>query len=192
MVYNIHMAADSLLINSPNSPTATSSINIQPQIGHNAVGHVSAADTFMIYHQNIRGLRNKRIEILNSLLQELPQILCITEHHLKEFKLERTLLEHYNLGAMFCRKNLKDGGASIFVHESLSFANINLHEFSKEQDIEACTIKIHLPAETISVISIYRSPNGNFTLFTRTTETIRNKLYSANLYFIICGDVNIS
>jgi hypothetical protein len=58
------------------------------------------------------------------------------EHHLKEHKLEKMLIEHYNLHAKFCRKNLKDGGVSIFVHESLNFTNINVQEFSKEQVIE--------------------------------------------------------
>jgi hypothetical protein len=61
----------------------------------------------ILCRQNIRGLRNKRTEIINSLLPELPHILCITEHHLKELELERTPLEHYNLGAKFCRENLK-------------------------------------------------------------------------------------
>jgi hypothetical protein len=125
MVNNIHMIADIPQINPPNSSTTTSHINIQPQIGSNAVEHDSADDTFKICHQNIRGLRNKKIEKINSSLPELSQILCITEHHLKDLELERTL-EHYRLGAKFCRENLKDGGASIFVHESLSFSNINL------------------------------------------------------------------
>lgn len=156
---------------------------------------VSADNAFKIYHQNIKGLRNKTIELINSLLPELPQIrvLCITEHHLRELELERTpLAVHYNFGAKFYRENLKNGGASIFVHESLSFFNINLQEFSKEQDIEVCKIKIHLPTTTVCIMSIYRSPNGNFLLFIRTIEAILNKLYSANLHFIICRDLNIN
>jgi exonuclease III len=153
---------------------------------------VSADDALEIYHQNISGLRNKTTELINSLPPELPQILCITEHHLKEPELERTPLIYYNFGAKFCRENIKDGGASIFVHESLSFLNINLQEFSKEQDIEVCAIKIHLPTTTVYIILIYRSPNRNFLLLLRTVDAILNKLYSANLYFIICGDLNIN
>jgi hypothetical protein len=48
------------------------------------------------------------------------------EHHLKERELERTAKEHYNLVAKFYRQNLKDGGVSIFIHESLNFTNINV------------------------------------------------------------------
>jgi hypothetical protein len=40
--------------------------------------------------------------------------------------LERIVIDQYNLGAKFCRKNLKDGGVSISVHGSLDFTNIKL------------------------------------------------------------------
>jgi hypothetical protein len=33
-----------------------------------------------IFHQNVRGLRDKNNELLGSLLPELPHILCLTEH----------------------------------------------------------------------------------------------------------------
>jgi hypothetical protein len=71
---------------------------------------VSADDALKIYHQNIRGLRNKTTELINSLPPEFPQILCITEHHLKEPEVERTPLIHYNLEAKFYGENLKHRG----------------------------------------------------------------------------------
>ena len=36
----------------------------------------------MIFHQNITGLCNKTEELLNSWENEIPHILCFTEHHL--------------------------------------------------------------------------------------------------------------
>jgi hypothetical protein len=36
--------------------------------------------TFSLFHQNIRGFRDKNNELLGSLLPELPHILCLTEH----------------------------------------------------------------------------------------------------------------
>jgi len=38
-----------------------------------------------IFHQNIRGLRNKIDELILHLLDCVPQVLCFTEHHLKEY-----------------------------------------------------------------------------------------------------------
>jgi hypothetical protein len=34
-----------------------------------------------VYHQNIRGLRRKELEILSHLYTILPHILCFSEHH---------------------------------------------------------------------------------------------------------------
>jgi hypothetical protein len=86
------------------------------------------------------------------------------EHHLKEHELERIPIEHCNLGAKFCRKNLKDGRVSIFVHDSLNFTNVNVQEFGRKQGIEVCATKLNLPTTSILIISIYRSAE-NFVFF---------------------------
>jgi hypothetical protein len=39
---------------------------------------------FMIYHQNIRGLKGKINEFLLSLPAEAPHLIYFTEHHLKD------------------------------------------------------------------------------------------------------------
>jgi hypothetical protein len=74
-------------------------------------------------------------------------------------------MDQYKLGAKFCRKSLKKGGVSIFVRSTLQFSNINLDEFCKEQDIEACAVRINISSLTICIISIYKSPMGNFAGF---------------------------
>jgi hypothetical protein len=82
------------------------------------------------------------------------------EHRIKAYEFERTVIEHCNLGVEFYRKNLKDGGVRIYVHESLNFTNINLQEFGKEQDIEVCAMKLNILTIFILIISIYRSRTG--------------------------------
>jgi len=42
-----------------------------------------------------------------SLFSELPHILCLTGHHLKEYEIGMISFENYNLGAKFCRQVLK-------------------------------------------------------------------------------------
>ena len=37
-----------------------------------------------IYHQNVRGLATKLGELIGHLHPHYPQIMCITEHHLKQ------------------------------------------------------------------------------------------------------------
>ena len=41
-----------------------------------------------IYHQNICGLGSKMNDLLISLYPNLPHILCLTEHHLRQFQIK--------------------------------------------------------------------------------------------------------
>jgi exonuclease III len=88
-----------------------------------------------VFHQNIRGLRNKTNELISSMHSNLPHILCLTEHHMKQLELEHFHIENYNLGARYCRKTLEKGGVSIFVHKNLKFTKINLEDYCKDQDL---------------------------------------------------------
>ena len=67
-------------------------------------------------------------------------VVCLTEHHLREQEIENLSIAHYTLRAKFCRQNLKQGGTGIFVHESLAFTNIDLQNYCMEQDIETCQL----------------------------------------------------
>jgi len=125
-----------------------------------------------VIHQNIRGLRNKSSELIISILPDIPQIICITEHHLNEQEIESLSIKNYTRGAKYCRHNLKQGGSCIFVHEALNYSNIELDKFSKEQDMEICAIKINSLSVPIIMICIYRSPNGNFTFFFKNMNAV--------------------
>jgi hypothetical protein len=71
-----------------------------------------------VFHQNIRGLSSKTNELLETILPNLPHVICLTEHHLRKQEIENVSIAHYTLSAKFCRQKLKHGGTSIFVHES--------------------------------------------------------------------------
>ena len=126
---------------------------------------IATNKSFTVFHQNIRGLSNKNNELLGSVLPKLPHVVCLTEHHLKEQEIETLSIDHYILGAKFCRQSLKHGGTGIFVQESLAYTNTDLQEFCMEQDIETCVVKINLLTAIICVICIYRSPTGNLCTF---------------------------
>ena len=147
---------------------------------------------FSIYHQNIRGLSGKINELLLSLPTEAPILICLTEHHLKDYELANTHIPKYKLGAKYCRKNLKQGGVCIYVSESTKFSNINLSKHTKEQDIELAAIQINIKKKKVIVICVYRAPSGNFDFFLNQLETILNTLYRHKSEFILCGDININ
>ena len=70
---------------------------------------------FMIYQQNIRGISSKVDEILISLPYNTPQIMCLTEHHLKAEEINNISVDQYNFGATFCRQIYKYGGVCLYV-----------------------------------------------------------------------------
>jgi hypothetical protein len=95
-----------------------------------------------IFHQNIRGLRNKTDEIFCHISQNPPHVLCFTEHHLKSTEIISTHIGKYSLGASYCRKSFHEGGVSIFIREDLHFTDINVDTLCIDKDTEACAIRL--------------------------------------------------
>jgi hypothetical protein len=55
------------------------------------------------YLENIRDLKRKINQAPNVSLSELPRLLCITEHHLRDLEIDMMSTEYYRLGTRFCR-----------------------------------------------------------------------------------------
>jgi len=101
---------------------------------------------------------------------------------------------NYKLGAYYCRKFTKCGGVCIFLHKSCQSINVELNSHCKEQDIEICAIKlVHSPLN-FCILSIYRSPTGNFDTFIKKKklEEILNLLILNPVSLVICGDFNVN
>jgi hypothetical protein len=100
-------------------------------------------NNLMLLHQGIRSLNNKIDEFSNFTSTNPPQLLYFSEHPLKSYQLDKVLIQSYNLGAKFCRNIFKNGGVCISTHGSIHFSGINVFDFCKEKDLEACAIKVH-------------------------------------------------
>jgi hypothetical protein len=118
-----------------------------------------------IFHQNIRGLGNKMGEFETHVLPLLPQIVCITEHHLSNQEICNISINQYLLGAYYCRSSRKFGGVSIFVHESLTSRNIDVNRYCHNYDLEACALKIKIRSDVYCIVCIYRPPTGELSNF---------------------------
>jgi hypothetical protein len=119
------------------------------------------------------------------LFPKFPHFLCFSEHHLKQIELEQINLEDYKLGATYCIKSLLKGGVCTFVHKKYSYSNVGLGKYCKEQDIEACGIKLELTALKFHVVTV------NFNSFLNGLDSIIKSVYTDELKLIICGDINI-
>jgi len=152
----------------------------------------STSNSLSIFHQNICGIKGKTDELIGSISPNFPHILCFSEHHLKTFELELISIDGFRLGAAHSRQILKGGGVCTFVRNNLECTNIELDKYCKEQDIEACMIKLTSTLHNILIMTVYRAPSGNFNLFLKRLEDILKSHYRVDLKFIICGDININ
>ena len=128
----------------------------------------------MIFHQNIRGLKDKTEEIINNIATNPPHVLCFTEHHLESYQLDSVPLLNYRLVANFCRTSYRNGVVCIYVHESLQSSNMEVQKYCKEKDLEVCSVRLYLPTCTIGIVNLYRSPLGNFNYFLNELENLLN------------------
>jgi hypothetical protein len=80
------------------------------------------------------------------------------------------------------------GGICIYVPESIYFTPINLSKFCKDKEIEICAIKLYQFAINMCVLSIYRSPSGNFSKFLDSLDSVPNFSFSNSKNLIMCVD----
>jgi len=135
----------------------------------------NSKNLFKIFHQNIRGLKSKVDELSNPLFPDY-HIMCLTEHHLKDYKIDNLPIDHFKLGSKFCRHKFKNGRVCIFIHE----------------DLEVCAVKLNITSIKLITSAIYRSPLGNFTNFLKNLDSVLNTWHSNKTEFMICGDININ
>jgi hypothetical protein len=79
----------------------------------------------------------------------------------KLLKLNQINISGYNLGAAYCRQDVKRGGVCIYVHNTLNYTNIDLRVHCEEQDIEVCALNLELIPSNTKIMTIYRAPTGN-------------------------------
>jgi hypothetical protein len=154
--------------------------------------NLNSVKALQIYHQNICGLCLKVNELISHLDHNLPKIFFFSEHQLKFMELQNIYISNYKLGTCYCRNNFLKGEVCVFVKHNLKFSNVNLNSYCVEKDIELCAISLHTVNTQFYILSVYRSPMGNFSNFLQNLDGILRKLYAKNCEFIICDDFNIN
>jgi hypothetical protein len=172
-------------------PNTNTLVNNHKHPLDNVMKNCNNRNKLVIYHQNIRGISSKIDEFLTSLCSNRPQIICLTEYHLKTEEINNTNMDQYILGTSFCRKQYRCGGVCIYILKSLQFSAINLEKYYKEKDFEICGLKLSIQTYNFTIICLYRSPTGDFTHFLTQLEIILNEFYNISNEFILCGDFNI-
>jgi hypothetical protein len=117
-------------------------------------------------------------------------ILCFTEHWLKEDQLELTNIEHFNLVSKFSRIRNEQGGSCIYVKEHVQTIELNyFQKLGKEKDLEVSAVEL---LKDKVVVCVYRSLDGDFYMFLKNLEGVIQKVQLKKKKLILCGDWNIN
>jgi exonuclease III len=168
-----------------------SQINTAVITNHNTRTDSKLGAPLTVFHQNIRGLRGNLNELISHLYPTLPNVLCLSEHHMKQQEIKSLLFENYKLGDSYCRTNHEMGGVCIYVQKGIEYEKLNIGNLCQDKNIEACAIKIKCNKKNICIIAIYRAPSGNFESFFTNMDSILRIVYNPTLHIVMCGDINI-
>jgi hypothetical protein len=92
------------------------------------------------------------------------QIFCI--HQI----LSSVTMDNYTIATNYCRKQKQKGGVCIYVKNNIISRSLNLETHSVDNDFEVCGIKLYLKGKKVYILTIFRSPAGNFNKFMKTRD----------------------
>jgi hypothetical protein len=84
------------------------------------------------------------------------------------------------------------GDACIFVNSNLTCSEVNIQKYCTDDDIEACALKIYLNKTALYILTVYRSPVGDFKKFTENLDNILIFLTNTITEVIVCSDINVN
>jgi exonuclease III len=153
---------------------------------------VTTKPKLFILSQNIQSIGNKQIEVDLALKSNLKNIdvLCFTEHWLKEDYLKLIHIDQYELVSYFSRTQHNHGGSCIYVGKNICTNNLNCF-----QDISAEDFKVsvnELVDYNYIIVCNYRSPDGNFWIFLKNLEFILHTIQFRNKKPLLCGNWNLN
>ena len=139
--------------------------------------------------QNVTSIRNKTNEIEIILNENNVNIWCVCEHSLTKDEMDMMNINNYKVDATFCRNSYIRGGTAILSNTKLDMTEIpGISKLSIEKQIEICAVLVN--KFMFYVISVYRSPSGNFNIFLDILEQAIS-IIGANKNVILAGDFNL-
>ena len=157
-------------------------------INNNKEPHITSY--ISILHLNIRCIRNKILEIEAQNLKY--DFLCFSEHWLRMEEMDILNINGYNVVTGYCRSNTVHGGVVILAKTNLINLCVEANEINNlsiEVHCELCAIKCD--KLNLILITVYRSPAGNFDIFLNTLHSMFNLIINKKCVVIINGDFNL-
>ncbi|CAH0559723.1 unnamed protein product [Brassicogethes aeneus] len=124
----------------------------------------------------------------------VPDLICLTEHWLREEEVDSIVLNHFKMVSCYSRKSMIHGGSCILIRE-------DIQDFHEVDEVKQCSIEGQLEVSCVAnkkermlILSIYRTCLGSFDIFIQQLEAILNFISVKYLDFktTICGDFNVN
>lgn len=135
-------------------------------------------------------MRNKVEEMEAFLLTANKyNIVMLSEHWLTSHEAELCQLNQLNAASFFARGN-GYGGVMNLVSPSIiskELVNITTHSVEIHCELAANYLKVY----NLVIISVYRSPRGDFHTFSDILNKVLHKICFSNYNIIVCGDFNV-
>ncbi|KAG5869876.1 hypothetical protein JTB14_013868 [Gonioctena quinquepunctata] len=143
---------------------------------------------YKLLHLNVQSVRFK-FNLLEALAEEFDyDFICLNEHWLTFDEYHSVNLKGYKPVSGFCRTRMEHGGVCIYVKEQLKAYPLptNISNISSELHFEVSG----LCYSNLQLLTIYRSPDGEFGSYMSKTNELLGKLdHKKNI--IITGDFNV-
>ena len=135
-----------------------------------------------LMHVNIQSMRNKIIDLQLTIGDGNYDIVCLTEHFLKETEADALAIENYSLASCFARRKAAHGGCLILCKDGLRYISI-------ESQCELCAIE--LIDSKLLIVCVYRTPLGDFDCFLERFNLLLTKIRPNVVRVVIAGDFNV-
>jgi hypothetical protein len=121
-------------------------------------------------------MRNKLLDLDLALKSRVKNVdvLCFTEHWMKDDYLTLIQIDYFKLVSHFGRKNHNHGGSCIYVKKGIGTKDVNYLQGLSVEDLEMSVPEV-IPYGYI-IVCIYRSPDGNFRVFLKNLEFVTEKI----------------
>ena len=155
---------------------------------------VSNDSCISIFHQNVQSLGNKLTELEVFLSKTNFDFVCISEHWFRSDRTDLLKLNGYYVADCYYRKIYKNGGVVIFAKTNFKCFKMNkINKLSIDKHFECAAIKIIHHDYVFFILTLYRSPDGDLSLFFKKLSQTLNILHNFNnARIVVTGDFNIN
>lgn len=141
---------------------------------------------------NIQSFQSKQDHMEACLVRENIDVVCLTEHWLKDNIANKVKMKNYNISSMFCRSQHIHGGVLLAIRKNLRYKSLEAISALSAEKIIEMTATI-LPEINMVIMGLYRVPGSCTNTFLERLESALEIVFNEVRVpgVLVMGDYNI-